>query len=101
MNGIYGSYHYTKYESYILPDSTIDISCPNITNNTHCPYMIRLCKKIKHYQKWIEAIKHQKGKHDIDTTAQINLHLVDNEAFKQIIMKSAQELPTNKQLDTQ
>eukprot|EP01084_Bolivina_argentea_P265176 449389_1 len=101
MNGTYGSYHYTKYESYILPHSDLDVSCPNIINNKYCPYMIRLCKKIKHYQKWIEAVKKRKGKHDIDTTAKINLYLVDSESFKQIILKSTQELPTKNQLNAQ
>eukprot|EP01084_Bolivina_argentea_P227580 384354_1 len=101
MNGIYGSYHYTKYESYILPHPKIDISCPNIINNKYCPHMVRLCKKIKHYQKWIETVKQHKGKHDIATTAKINLHLLDNESFKQIILKSAKLLPPNKQIDSQ
>eukprot|EP01084_Bolivina_argentea_P276364 471553_1 len=67
--------------------------------------MIRLCKKIKHYQKWIEAVKQHKGKHDIATTSKINLHLVDNESFKKIILHSAQQLAmqlftTKYELDT-
>ena len=62
--------------------------------------MIILCKKIKHYQKWIEAIKQRDGKHDIDTTVRINLKSIDNATLKRIILESAELLPHKKKIET-
>eukprot|EP01084_Bolivina_argentea_P218987 371504_1 len=83
-----------------LNNEPLDLSCPNQSDHSTCPSLIRLAKRLIEYKRWLSIVYHNaKGNaceivtdHDIEK-------VIDNDTYKDIFIKCAENI--NKVTDDQ
>eukprot|EP01083_Nonionella_stella_P145807 457702_1 len=75
-----------------IRDHKFNLLCLNESRNKQCPAMIRLCKCLIQYKRWLYTVCGSTEKR-MDKTIQVDLARVDNETFRKVFIQSAEALP--------
>eukprot|EP01084_Bolivina_argentea_P025061 46636_1 len=75
----------------VIQTNKIDLLCLNKNNNKECESMVRLCKHLIIYKRWIQSIYHSGGNSDnINKTTQVDItKFIDDDTFKEVLIESA------------
>ena len=82
----------------VMDSETFDLSCPNTTSNETCDSILKLVNVLISYKNWLQHIYKTSGNDSIERTINVNVvKHINNEMFKQIMIKSAESIkPFNK-----
>eukprot|EP01084_Bolivina_argentea_P255644 430094_1 len=80
-----------EHEEVKCTDNTlgIHVNCPDSIKQTACPAIIRLGKKLKFYQNWLNQIRLKNNNRDnIEFTTTTDISMIDNNVFKHIMIEA-------------